>query len=76
MTCNKIVTYDNPATFYRECWQDGELIYALSASCIITENYPPAELFFFGANVGQWVEGQHFGDLDAMNKGEDNVQLV
>jgi len=63
MTC----VYDNPASMMRECWQDGELIYAYSFNFLL-ENGPriPANLFFFGANIGHWSAGQIVGEKEAM----------
>lgn len=64
----KVCTYDNPATWARECWQNGVLIRAYSASLYFLKEWPiPGDLYFFGANVGDWKAGQLFGDPEAMS---------
>lgn len=71
MQANEIKTcvFDNPATFSRECWQDGKLIAAYSAQILPpfakVATIPP-RCFFFGANVGEWKNGQIIGDKDAL----------
>jgi hypothetical protein len=64
-------TFDNPETFQRECWQDGMLIYAYSAELFLSrkpfeERSRRGMKIFFGANVGEWKEGQMFGDHEAI----------
>ena len=62
----KVATYDNPSTGCRECWQDGQLICHYSAELLLTKPFPiPPELFFFGANIGDWKPGQIVGDKEA-----------
>lgn len=63
-----VCTYDNEKNFYRECWQDGKLLYAYSNSILpcCSKNPIPPEYFFFGANIGKWVTGQIVGDAEAM----------
>lgn len=61
-------TYDNPSTMARECWQNGKLIchYALDLLPPFAKNPPPAEHFFFGANIGPWKTGQMVGSVEAI----------
>jgi hypothetical protein len=62
-----VCTYDNPATMQRECWQNGVLIRAYSATLYALKVWPvPPEHYFFGANVGDWKTGQLHGDASAM----------
>ncbi len=62
-----ILTYDNPATMRRECWQDGKLLCAYSSILYFLKEWPvPASKYFFGANIGPWKEGQFIGDMEAM----------
>jgi hypothetical protein len=65
-----VCTYDNPATMHRECWQDGRLLYSYSADLLESKEMErmPAELFFFGANIGRWKTGQLWGDVAALDK--------
>lgn len=49
--------YDNPFTYYRECWQDGRLLYAYSADLFLRKQ-AISEPIFFGANIGPWRAGQ------------------
>lgn len=64
-----ICTYDNPATWRRECWQDGRLLCFYSANLYFLKVWPiPARLYFFGANIGPWEDGQMVGDPAAMKK--------
>ncbi|MCB1886602.1 MAG: hypothetical protein KDH20_03245 [Rhodocyclaceae bacterium] len=64
----KICTYDNPATWHRECWQRGKLICSYSYRLLspFAEHPIPADRFFFGANIGPWKPGQLIGDAEAM----------
>ena len=65
----KICTYDNPASMARECWQDGELICHYQAELYFLKEWTvPRELYFFGANIGEWKIGQIVGDITAMDK--------
>ena len=64
-----VCTYDNPATWRRECWQDGVQI--VSLSCDLLRPYDKENLlggrFPFTANVGKWEPGKvHIGSLEAM----------
>lgn len=60
-------TYDNPTTWRRECWRDGRLLCAYDAGLFLLREWTmPAERFFFGANIGDWKEGQLVGDPAAM----------
>lgn len=62
-----ICTYDNPATMARECWQDGKLLCHYQAQLYFLPVWPvPAELYFFGANIGPWKTGQLVGDRGAL----------
>jgi hypothetical protein len=61
-----VCTYDNPATWRRECWQDGRLVCDYSAALLMQAEADPAMRLFFGANVGPWQEGQIMGDASAM----------
>lgn len=63
-----VCVYDNPATWCRECWQDGKLIYSYNWQ--VLDLNPPIRLFF-GANVGPWQEGRLVGDKQAMEKQEE-----
>lgn len=73
-TAMKILTYDNPKTFRRECWEDGELLCFYSAHLLLRRLTPfekqpiPKEYFFFGANIGPWKAGQFVGDMTAMDR--------
>ena len=62
------LTYDNPATQARECWQDGKLVAAYQMPLLVAAGHwpPPAHRFFMGANIGPWKEGQMIGDKTAM----------
>lgn len=61
-----VCAYDNPDTMARECWQDGRLLCHYKAELFVLRDggvqLIPANLFFFGANVGPWKTGQLFGD--------------
>lgn len=57
-------TYDNPATWARECWQNGKLLCHYKAELLFTQI--PGEHFFFGANIGPWKTGQVVGDISAI----------
>ncbi len=60
-------TYDNPSTMSRECWQDGKVLCSYKAELFFMKTFPvPAELFFFGANIGDWEAGQIIGDKEAI----------
>ena len=62
-----ICTYDNPATMCRECWQDGKLICSYSYTFFSFEKCQiPVKNFFFGANIGIWIEGQIIGNSEAI----------
>jgi len=63
------LTYDNPATMYRECWQDGKLLCSYSVALMNLKGQwpPPPRSFFFGANIGDWKTGQMVGDSAAMS---------
>lgn len=63
-----VCTFDNPSTFKRECWQDGELIFAYSAMILprVALDPIPGQFLFFGANVGPWSPGKMWGDPAAM----------
>ena len=62
-----VCTFDNPSTMQRECWQDGKLLCAYSATLYALKEWTiPPELYFFGANIGDWKDGQLVGDRDAM----------
>lgn len=64
-----VCVYDNPSTMSRECWRDGHLIraYQMELLCFLKDELPPEHLFF-GANAGDWKEGQLVGDSEAMCK--------
>ncbi len=61
-----VCTYDNPATWMRECWQDGKMICAYSFEILNAKPPIPAHAFFFGANVGIVQEGRVWGNPKAM----------
>lgn len=63
----KVCTYDNPVSMRRECWSDGEIIWSCCFTALFRDPFPiPHEKFFFGANVGEWKEGQLIGDVTAV----------
>jgi hypothetical protein len=59
-----VCTFDNPATWCRECWQDGKLLCSYSYLILpgIAREPIPGRLYFFGANVGEWSPGRLWGD--------------
>ncbi len=61
------LTYDNPDTMSRECWQDGELLCAYSIDLFCLKEELPIKIFF-GSNIGDWKTGQFVGDFKAMEK--------
>ena len=63
----RVCTYDNPVTAMRECWRDGQLQAAYTAKLYALKKWPvgPAA-HHFGANIGDWKEGQLVGDRAAM----------
>ena len=63
-----VCTYDNPSTMARECWKDGRLLCHYQAILLppFAKEPIPADVFFFGANVGEWHEGRIVGDSSAM----------
>lgn len=67
-----VCVYDNPNTFFREVWQDGKLVCAYSAHLLLRklaawETQPiPGDKLHFGANIGNWREGQLIGDASAV----------
>lgn len=63
-----VCVYDNPSTMSRECWQDGQLIRAYQMQLFFLKDWIPQEHLFFGANIGDWDEGQLVGDRKAMCK--------
>ena len=67
-----VCTYDNPTTMNRECWQDGKMIchYAFNLLPPFAREPIPANLFFFGANTGEWEMGKLVGDAEAMSSNE------
>lgn len=67
-----VCTFDNPATYRRECWQNEELLYAYSATILpdVARVPIPREFFFFGANVGPWSPGKIWGDRAAIKSAE------
>lgn len=69
----KVATYDNPSTQCRECWCNGSLIASYKMPLLVAQGCwpPPAKLFFFGANIGPWKEGQIVGDAAAIRRGDD-----
>ena len=69
-------TYDNPITMSRECWQNGVLLCSYQSKLFAMEPFPvPPKHFFFGANVGDWHEGQLIGDKQAMERVELGLSL-
>ncbi len=66
----KVCTYDNPWTFCRECWRDGELVCSYSCELLpgVAKDPIPARFFFFGANIGDWNPGQLIGDRAALGE--------
>lgn len=56
----------------RECWQSKKLLCHYKARLLqpFAKEPIPAEYFFFGANIGQWKEGQIVGDESAIGKVE------
>lgn len=63
-----VCTYDNPNTMARECWQNGRLLCFYRASILppLAKKPIPADIFFMGANVGEWQECRIVGDSSAM----------
>ena len=63
-----VCTYDNPATWARECWQDGKILCHYAARLLppFAKRPIPGHLFFFGANIGPWETGQMVGDPSAI----------
>jgi len=63
-----VCTYDNPSTMARECWNDGRLLCHYQAILLppFAKEPIPADVFFMGANVGEWHEGRIVGDSSAM----------
>ena len=77
MTVSLVCTFDNPATCARECWQDGRLLCAYQEDLFFLKRWPiPASLFFFGANIGPWRDGQLVGDAMAIAPGADGRELA
>jgi len=67
-----ILTYDNPSTMYRECWQNGKVIWACSFDLLLGSRLSiPPKHFFFGANIGPWKTGQMVGNPEAMKPNTD-----
>lgn len=63
----KICTYDNENTMFRECWQDGKLLFQYSCHLMYQNGeWPPPKHFFMGANIGKWKPGQIIGDIAAI----------
>ncbi len=68
----KVCVYDNPLTMARECWQDGQIRCSYHSDLFLRKPSPweltPMEpnMYFFGANIGDWKEGQLVGDASAM----------
>ncbi|HET8695555.1 MAG TPA: hypothetical protein VFM33_12855 [Aquabacterium sp.] len=62
----KVCTYDNTVTMMRECWKDGEMVYAVALELL--EDGTKTQLKHIGANIGPWKSGQHVGDLAALHK--------
>ena len=62
-----VLTFDNPVTRCRECWQDGKLIAFYSADLLCQKGfYVHPRRFCMGANIGPWRSGQKVGDEAAM----------
>lgn len=62
-----ICTFDNPVTMARECYADKRLLCKYASRLFFLHEWPvPAEYFFFGANIGDWKEGQFWGDKEAL----------
>ena len=71
-----VCTHDNPDTMCRECWQNGVLVYSVSAKLLSVKGGIPPEHFFFGANIGKWKSGQVAGNLKAKESVEKSNDLV
>jgi hypothetical protein len=65
----RVCVYDSPAG-RRECWENGTLIYAISALLLVRKGGPGFPIFF-GANIGPFETGQIVGDPKAMGKWEE-----
>ena len=70
-----VCTFDNPATYCRECWQDGRLLVSYSYDVLpgIARDPSPGRLFVLCANVGPWEPGRTWGDraaIEAAQRGE------
>ena len=65
---DKMVTcvYDNPSTMCRECWVDKKLICSYNFRLFYLAKGFDYGKMFFGANIGDWKEGQLIGDKEAM----------
>lgn len=64
----KICVFDSPATFAREAWQDGKLLYKVDAAVLLDFNFRGGKWFPFILNVGPWSEGTVYGDEEAIGK--------
>ena len=69
-----VCTYDSPATMQRECWSDGRLLCAYSFRILepLAKGLIPSQMYFFGANIGPWKEGQWVGDKTAIGDEDAN----
>lgn len=69
----RVATYDNPATQCRECWANGKIVASYKMPLLEAAGHwpPPPRRFFFGANVGPWVEGQIIGNPAAIATREE-----
>lgn len=60
--------YDNPDTFRREAWQDGEMIAFITAELLQAKGFRPGWMMQRMMAAGQWKTGQIYGNESALRK--------
>jgi hypothetical protein len=69
---HKECVYDNPKTFRREWWINGEMVAFISIEILHSPNnvwiHSPLERIH---NLGKWKIGNVWGDMDALNKDKE-----
>jgi len=63
-----ICVYDNPITMRRECWQNKKLIYFISYEFFYLKEFPRINVHVGINLLGDWKEGQYFGNKSAIGK--------
>lgn len=63
-----VAVYDNPNTFRREGWKDGEMVMFVTLDLLMTKGFRgDRHAFPWQLNVGKWQDGRIVGDPNAID---------